>query len=128
MSWIRNLTAVCLSLTLGGSSLAYAGAASTIDANVLDEAVAARADDDARARERVRALLERDDVRRLVGLDALQLQRAQAAVAVLDGDELRAVNEAAAGVETALTGGAYYIQISLVAALLIIIIVILLAD
>jgi hypothetical protein len=93
----------------------------------LDQALAARRASDESARATIHALLARDEVKALAHRAGLDLRRADAAVATLDGDELRTLSVQAAAADASLAGG-QTIQISLVAALLIIIIVILLVT
>jgi hypothetical protein len=93
----------------------------------LQRALEARRSEEDVSRARLRQLLTREDVRALAGDAGLDLRQAQAAVATLDGEELRDLAARAARAEEALAGG-QTIQISLIAALLIVIIIILLVD
>ena len=95
----------------------------------LDQAVAAKLRSDDAARESVRSLLRRDDVRKLAHGYGLDVRRAEAAVGTLGGEELQRVAAQAAVAQSALAGGdELVIRMSLVALLLIVIIVILLAQ
>lgn len=94
----------------------------------LDRALAAKADGDDAARDTIRTLLQREDVRELARGYGLDARRAEAAVGTLQGDELRQLSAQAAAANAQLAGGDIDIRISLIALLLIIIIVILLAD
>jgi hypothetical protein len=76
----------------------------------------------------VRTLLARDDVKELAEAAGLDLRRADAAAATLDGEELQEVARLATQADAEMVGGAQTITISLVAALLIVIIIILLVD
>jgi hypothetical protein len=100
---------------------------SVIRSSDLDAALAASAHQEDAAREQVRTLLAREDVRALAEAAGLDLRRADAAVATLDSEELQRVAQHAAAADEALAGG-QAITISLVAALLIVIIIILLVD
>jgi hypothetical protein len=122
----------CLAaLLVGALALAPAAPAKAADSVVttadLDRAVTARHDADEASRATVRALLAREEVKAIARSSGLDLRRAQAAVATLDGEELASVARQAAAADAALAGG-QTIQISLVAALLIVIIIILLVD
>jgi hypothetical protein len=116
--------ALALLLALPGLGAADTSTVQTAD---LDAALAATALQEDAAREQVRALLAREDVRALAEAAGLDLRRADAAVATLDGEELQRVVEHAVAADEALAGG-QSITISLVAALLIVIIIILLVD
>ena len=95
----------------------------------LDQAVAAKLRSDDAARDSIRSLLRRDDVRKLARGYGLDTRRAEAAVGTLAGDELQRVASQAAVVQSELAGGdELVIRMSMVALLLIVIIVILLAQ
>ena len=83
-----------------------------------------QAQDDA-SRGAITSLLRRSEVKDLASGYGLDLERAQAAVGTLQGDELKRVSALAASADAQLSGGAQHITISLVAALLIVIIIIL---
>jgi CHASE3 domain sensor protein len=84
---------------------------------------------DAAARNTIKELLARDEVREVAGRAGLDLKRANAAVDTLEGTELQEMAARAATADAALAGGKNItITISLVALLLIIIIVILLVK
>jgi hypothetical protein len=100
---------------------------SVVGAGDLDAALASSVLQEDAARARVKNLLARDEVRTLAEASGLDLRRADAAVAVLDGEELQDVARMAAEADGALAGG-QNITISLIAALLIVIIIILLVD
>jgi hypothetical protein len=122
------LTYVLVVLTALAAPLAYASerpAGITSQAE-LDRAVAQSLDRDAAARDSIRTLLHRDEVRSLAAAHGLDLRKAEASVATLDGDELQSVSAQAAQVDAHLAGGDPTISISLVSLLLIIIIIILL--
>jgi hypothetical protein len=116
--------AFVLIMALPGLGAADTSAVRTTD---LDAALASTVSQEDAAREQVRALLAREDVRALAEAAGLDLRRADAAVATLDGEELQRVTENVAAADEALAGGKS-ITISLVAALLIVIIIILLVD
>lgn len=100
---------------------------SAVGSSELDAALVTSALQQDAARERVRALLAREEVRTMAAAAGLDLRRADAAVAALDDEELERVAQQAAAADDGLAGG-QNITISLVAALLIIIIIILLVD
>jgi hypothetical protein len=95
----------------------------------LDRVLRARVDAETAARDTIKDLLARDEVRAVAGRAGLDLKRANAAVDTLQGAELQEMATRAAAADAALAGGKdITITISLVALLLIIIIVILLAK
>jgi hypothetical protein len=103
-------------------------AQTTVSQAELDAAIARQHDQRAADRDRVKALLQRDDVRALAEDNGLDLRRAEAAVDTLEDSELQDLARQAAQIESGLRGGDLYIRMSLIALLLIIIIVILLAN
>ena len=127
-----RITAVALAvlLAVAGSDVRPADTTSgPVDQAQLDQAVAAKLRSDDAARDSIRSLLRRDDVRKLARGYGLDARRAEAAVRTLDGEELQRVASQAAVVQSQLAGGdELVIRMSLVALLLIVIIVILLAQ
>jgi hypothetical protein len=109
-------------------ALAADDRSSVISQSDLNAALSKRASEEQSARDTVKTLLRRDDVRELAQGYGLDARRAEAAVDTLQGDELNTLAAQAAQVNAQLAGGDLIISISLVALLLIIIIVILLAD
>jgi hypothetical protein len=116
--------AIALVMALPGFGAAETSA---VNSSELDAALAASTAQEDAAREQVRALLAREDVRTLAEGAGLDLRRADAALTALDGEELQRLAEHAAVADDALAGG-QNITISLIAALLIVIIIILLVD
>lgn len=111
-----------------GSSPAWAQQTSTVvDRAAIDSALGEKAQSDDRARDSIRALLGRDDVKAMAEGMGLDLRRATSAVSSLEGADLQRANARATAANELLAGGRTTITISLVALLLIIIIVILIA-
>jgi hypothetical protein len=100
----------------------------TVSQDELDAAIARHHDQRTADRDRVKAMLQRDDIRALAQGQGLDLRRAEAAVDTLEDSELRSLAQQVSNIESGLQGGDVYIRLSLIALLLIIIIVILLAD
>jgi hypothetical protein len=125
MRSIKAMLALAFALTMALPGVGTADT-SAVGSSELDAALAASARQEDAAREQVRALLDREEVRTLAAEAGLDLRQADAAAAALDGEELALVAQYAAAANDALAGG-QTITISLVAALLIIIIIILLA-
>jgi hypothetical protein len=94
----------------------------------LDGALTSALSREDAARTTITTLLQRPDVRSLAEGHGLDVRRAEAAVATLDGDELQRLSLLAADADHQLAGGDRVLHISLVAALLIVIIVILIAK
>jgi len=111
-----------LSGPLAHSSDSVVSLATEVD---LDNAIAKTLDQEAAARGTITALLQRDDVRKIAEGRGLDLRRAEAAVATVQGDDLQRLSLLAADVDAKLAGGDQVVSISLVTLLLIVIIVIL---
>jgi hypothetical protein len=94
----------------------------------MDQAVSKSLARESASRAAITRLLEREEVGTVASSYGIDLQRAQAAVGTLQGDELKRVSALAAQADSQLSGGAQHVTISLVAALLIVIIVILVAN
>ena len=94
----------------------------------LDHAIATKLGQEDAARNTITTLLQRDDVRAMAKGYGLDVQRAEAAVSTLQGDELQRLSLLASNANAQLAGGDTVITISLVSALLIVIIVILLVS
>ncbi len=95
----------------------------------LDQALARKVGDEDAARDTIRRLLQREDVRKLARGYGLDARRAEAAVGTLHGEELHRLASQAATVDSQLAGGdELVVRMSLVGLLLMIIILILLAQ
>ncbi len=93
----------------------------------LDEALATKLRSEDAARDTLRQLLQRQDVRELAKGYGLDARQAEAAVGTLQGEELQRLAAQAAAVNAQLAGGdEVVVRMSLVALLLVVIIVILL--
>jgi hypothetical protein len=126
----RFMTAAFVALIVlsGATGQASDVEPSTVSQAELDAAIARQHDQRTADRDRVKALLQRDDIRAFAEDQGLDLRRAEVAVDTLGDTELRSLAQQVTFIESGLQGGDPYIRISLVALLLIIIIVILLAD
>jgi len=110
------------------SSPAWAQQATVVDRAAVEQAVGDKVVSDESARDSIRTLLNRDDVKAMAEGMGLDVRRAEGAVSALEGADLQRVNARATAANELLAGGATTVTISLVAILLIIIIVILLAS
>jgi hypothetical protein len=102
-----------------------------IGAQQLAQAVRQRVSQEQADREAIASLLQRDEVRQIAKRAGLSLDKAQAAVSTLDGDQLRDLATQARAVTSDLEGGATTVVITtttIIIILLIVIIIILLAD
>jgi hypothetical protein len=125
---LKQLAAATLVFSLVVAAPARARESSgVVGRTEIDQALSERTHADEASRAEIRALLGRDEVKAMAEGAGLDLRRADAAVAVLEGRELARVADRAAAASDLLAGGGQTIQISLVSLLLIIIIVILLA-
>lgn len=123
---MKNTAILALALTLVLPGLAAADDSAVRSAD-LDAALAASSLQDDAARQQVRALLARDEVRVLAEAAGLDLRHADAAVATLEGEELQQLAQHAAAADRELTGGTA-IALSLGALILIVVLIIVLVD
>lgn len=120
------VTVVLVGLLAAGP-MAHSADTVAVQAN-LDDAITRTLDQEAASRTTITTLLRRDDVRKIAEGRGLDLRRAEAAVATLQGDELQKLSLLAASADAQLAGGRDpVISISLVTLLLIVIIVILIS-
>jgi hypothetical protein len=97
----------------------------------LAKAVAERVRQDQADRDAIVSLLQRQEVRTIAAKAGLSVDKAAAAVSVLQGDDLRELASQARQVQNDLAGGASTIVIStttIIIVLLIIILIVLIAD
>jgi hypothetical protein len=127
---LKELAVATLVLAVAaGSSPVWAQQTSTVvDRVAVEQALQEKVVSDESARDSIRTLLGRDDVKAMAEGMGLDVRRAQGAVSSLEGADLQRVNARATAANDLLAGGATTVTISLVAVLLIVIIVILLAS
>lgn len=126
---LRELATATLVLALAVSSQpAYAQPSTVVDRSAVDQAVGEKVQSDESARDAIRTLLGRDDVKAMAEGMGLDVRRASNAVSSLEGADLQRMTARATAANEVLAGGATTITISLVAVLLIVIIVILLVS
>jgi len=116
-----------VSLGLGALPAIAQDAISVVRRGDLEQAMALKVRSDEGARDIIRTLLAREEVKALAGEMGVDVRLASNAVSSLQGAELQRVADRAAAVNDMMAGGTT-IQISLVAILLIVIIIILLAN
>jgi hypothetical protein len=104
---------------------------SVISSSALDKAVQERVARDQADREAIQSLLRRAEVREVAGKAGLSLDKAVAAVATLDGEDLRQLAEQARQVDNQLEGGQSTVVIStttIIIILLLVILIVAIAD
>jgi L-rhamnose isomerase len=129
MRIVRRSLAVILAALL----VAPAAQAQThvVGKKALAQAVQERVSQDQADRDAILALLARTEVRQIAAQAGLSLEKAQAAVSTLQGQDLRDIASQARQVNNDLAGGASNIVIStttIIIVLLIIILIVLIAD
>lgn len=128
MKFVRRTLAVCLSVLI----VAPTASAQThvIGKNALDTAVQERVTRDQSDREAILTLLQRADVREVAAKAGVSLEKASAAVATLEGQDLREIASQARQVNNELAGGATVVitTTTIIIILLIVILIILAAD
>jgi hypothetical protein len=129
MRIVRRSLAVILAALL----VAPAAQAQThvVGKKALTQAVQERVSQDQADRDAIRALLARTEVRQIAERAGLSLEKAQAAVSTLQGQDLKDFASQARQVNNDLAGGASNIVIStttIIIVLLIIILIVLIAD
>lgn len=126
---LRKLAVAALVTALGfGSQPAFAQSQVVVDRAAVDQALGAKVLSDESARDAVRTLLGREEVKAMAANMGLDLRRATTAVSTLQGADLQRVSDRAAVANDMLAGGAQTVTVSLVAVLLIVIIIILVAN
>lgn len=129
MSIVRRFLAVTLAVLLVAPvAQAQSHVVSKAD---LAKAVAERLRQDQADRDAIVSLLQRTEVRTIAAKAGLSVDKATAAVSVLQGDDLRELASQARQVENDLAGGASTVVIStttIIIVLLIIILIVLIAD
>ena len=129
MRIVRRSLAVILAALL----VAPAAQAQThvIAKSALSQAVQERVSQDQANRDAIRSLLQRSEVRQIATQAGVSLEKAEAAVSTLGGQDLRDLASQARQVQNDLAGGASTIVIStttIIIVLLIIILIVALAD
>jgi hypothetical protein len=129
MKIVRQSLAVLLAAFL----IAPAAQAQThvISTSALSQAVQQRVSQDQADREAILSLLQRPEVKQIAAQAGLSLQKAEAAVSTLNGQDLRDLASQSRQVQNDLAGGASTIVIStttIIIVLLIVILIVLIAD
>ena len=123
----RTILVVFLSVWLVLPPAARAQQDPVADQATLDQAVATHAQRADTDRQAIRRMLERQQVREIAARAGIDVKRAEAAVATLDGTELHQIAEQARAVDNSLAGGQSRITVStntIIIGLLILILII----
>ena len=129
MKLVRRSLAVCLAVLF--MAPAASAQSSVIGKSALDKAVQERVATDQADRDAIQSLLRRAEVRAVAGKAGLSLDKASAAVTMLDGRDLAQLAAQARAVENDLAGGASTVVIStttIIIVLLLILIIVAVAD
>lgn len=129
MRFVRQAIAVGLAIMLAAPA-ASAQQTNVIGKNALEQAVQARVSQDQADRDTITSLLRRAEVREIAAKAGLSVEKAQAAVSTLEGDELRQLASQAQQAQDNLAGGATVVitATTIILILLVIIILVLVAD
>lgn len=129
MRIVRRFLAVCLAVLVMAPA---AGAQDhVIGKSALDKAVQQRVSQEQADRAAIRSLLQRSEVREIAAKAGLSLDKAQAAVSTLEGQELYQAAQQASQIQNDLAGGASTIVIStttIIIVLLLVILIVAVAD
>jgi len=124
MKIVRRSLAVVLSVLILAPA---AQAQHVISKSALDQAVQRRMTQEQSDREAISSLLRRDDVRGIAAQAGLSLDHANAAVAMLQGDDLRELASQARQAQNDIAGGASTVVISTTTIIIVLLIIILIA-
>ena len=129
MKTVRRFLAVCLAVLFMAPA---AGAQDhVIGKSALDKAVQQRVSQEQADREVILSLLQRQEVRDIAAKAGISIDKAEAAVSTLQGQDLQAAAAQARQAEDSLAGGASTIVIStttIIIVLLLVILIVVLAD
>jgi hypothetical protein len=129
MQMFRRILCATLAVMLSAPA-AWAQQTHVINKSALDQAVQQRVTQDQADRDAIRAFLQNPQVKSVAAKAGLPLEKAQAAVSTLQGDELRQAASQARSVNQDLAGGATVVitTTTIIIILLIVILIIALAD
>lgn len=129
MAVFRRFLAVCLMLIIA-APVARAQQ-HVVDKSALEQSIKNRVAEQQDDREAIRSLLRRAEVKHIAEKAGLSLARAEAAVSMLEGEELRDLAKQARQAQNDLSGGASTVVIStttIIIVLLLVILIIAIAD
>jgi hypothetical protein len=128
MKLVRRTLAVCLSVLIIAPTASAQN--HVIGRNALDKAVQDRVARDQSDRQAILSLLQRPEVREVAAKAGISLEKASAAVATLEGQDLREIASRARQVNNELAGGATIVitTTTIIIILLLVIIIIVAVD
>ena len=124
MHMLRHIIGTTLALTLCAPA-AWAQQTHVINKAALDQAVQQRVTQDQADRDAIRSFLNRSEVTDVAAKAGLSLEKAEAAVGTLQGDDLREMASQARAVDQQLAGGASTIVISTTTIIIILLVILL---
>jgi hypothetical protein len=124
MRIVRRILGTTLALLMMAPS-AWAQQTHVITQSALDQAVQQRVSQDQADRNAIRTFLQRPIVKDVAGKAGLSVQKAEAAVSTLQGDDLRQVAAQARSADQQLAGGATTIVITTTTIIIILLVVLL---
>ena len=124
MHVFRRILATTLALLLCAPA-AWAQQTHVISRSALDQAVQQRVSQDQADRDAIRNFLHRSEVKEVASKAGLSLQKAEAAVSTLQGDDLRRIAAQARTADQQFAGGATTIVITTTTIIIILLVVLL---
>ena len=124
MQMFRRILGTTLAVLMCAPA-AWAQQAHVIDKSALNQAVQQRVSQDQADRDAIRGLLQRTEVKDVARKAGLSLEKAEAAIGSLQGDDLRELASQARAVDQQLAGGASTIVISTTTIIIILLIILL---
>jgi hypothetical protein len=127
MRVVNRVAALLLLPMFVVSAPALAQQQSIVDREAMSRAIGEKVERERGDRDAINRVLQRDEARQLAERMGLSLERAESAVATLDGEDLRQLAQHAEAADAALAGGANYVVISVTTLLLLLILIVLIA-
>jgi hypothetical protein len=125
MRTLRRILVTAFVLTLMSAAVASAQQSHVISTSALDQAVQQRVSQDQADRDAIRSLLQRSEVKDVARKAGLSLEKAEAAIGSLQGDDLRQMAGQARVVDQQLAGGASTIVISTTTIIIVLLVILL---
>jgi hypothetical protein len=125
MRTLRRILGTTLALTLLSAPAVWAQQTHVINKSALDQAVQQRVSQDQADRDAIRNLLQRTEVKDVASKAGLSLEKAEAAIGSLQGNDLRELASQARSADQQLAGGASTIVISTTTIIIILLVILL---
>ena len=126
MHMFRRILAITLAVMICAPA-AWAQQTHVIDKSALDQAVQQRVNQDRADREAIRSFLQNPQVKSVAAKAGLSVEKAEAAVSTLQGDELRQAAGQARAVNQDLAGGATVVITTTAIIIILLVIIIIIA-